>query len=377
MKINSKIILVCRILVGITFIFSGFVKAVDPMGSQIKIEEYLMAFKMDWLGSLALIMGILLCSIEFILGIGLLFGSKIRLISLLTLIVMSFFTIQTFILALWNPVQDCGCFGDAIKLTNWQTFYKNIFLMILVLIVYFSRKKISPMFQKFGEWRIISIAILFILFIAVHSYRYLPLIDFLPYKVGNDIGKLMVIPPGAPRDEYKTVLIYKNKKTNKTVNFNMDNIPSDKEWEWAETKNILIKKGYRPPIHDFTITASSGEDFTQKFLDEDGYRILIVQEQLKNSNPKAQEKLNDLVDALNEHKEVKVWALTSSLWDDLDQYIKQNKVRYTFYSTDQTTLKTIIRSNPGVLLLKNNLVIKKWPARCIPDADKLLKYLYR
>jgi triosephosphate isomerase len=148
-------------------------------------------------------------------------------------------------------------------------------------------------------------------------------------------------------------------------------------WEWIETKNELIKKGYVPPIHDFSITKLNGEDMTEKFLSEEGYRILIVQEQLKNSLPKGQKNLNALVSQLMKDKEVRVWALTASLETDIKTYSEENKVNYPFYNTDQTTLKSIIRSNPGVLLLKNNLILKKWPSRRIPEAREVYKYLYK
>jgi uncharacterized membrane protein YphA (DoxX/SURF4 family) len=377
MKINKYIVLVSRIIIGITFIFSGFVKAVDPVGSQIKIGEYLIAYGLDWLLPLALLAGIIICSLEFIIGASLLFGAKSKIITYGAFILMAFFTIQTFFSALFNPVSDCGCFGDAIKLTNWETFYKNVVLIVLALIVFLSWKNIKPVFSNFPEWSVVAIAGLFILFIAIHSYRFLPLIDFLPYQTGNDIKEQMIIPEGAPRDEYKTMLVYKNKKTKETKEFSDNNIPSDDVWEWIETKNELIKKGYTPPIHDFSITSLNGDEMTDIFLEEQGYRILVVQEQLKNSLPKGQYKLNDLVKQLIKDLEVKVWALTSSVESDIKAYSKEYELPYKFYNTDQTTLKTIIRSNPGVLLLKNNLILKKWPSRRLPDAKEIYKYLYK
>ena len=377
MKINKYIVLVSRFLVGLTFIFSGFVKAVDPVGSQIKISEYLIVYGLEWLVPLALLAGIILCCLEFILGASLIFGVKARLISTSALILMAFFTLQTLFSALKNPVTDCGCFGDALKLTNWETFYKNVVLIVLTFILYLSWKDIKPLFSKFPEWSVVAIAALLILFVSINSYRFLPMIDFLPYKTGKDIKQQMIIPEGAARDEYKTMLVYRNKKTKETKEFSDSNIPSDDVWEWIETKNELIKKGYVPPIHDFSISKLNGEEMTDKFLEEQGYRILIVQEQLKKSLPRGQKKLNELVSQLMKDKEVRVWALTSSVESDIIKYTEENKVNYPFYNTDQTTLKTIIRSNPGVLLLKNNLILKKWPSRRIPDAKEVYKYLYK
>jgi uncharacterized membrane protein YphA (DoxX/SURF4 family) len=377
MKINKYIVLVSRILVGITFIFSGFVKAVDPVGSQIKIGEYLSVYGMDWLVPMALIAGIVLCTLEFVLGASLLFGAKPRLVAPAALILMAFFTIQTLFSAIFNPVSDCGCFGDALKLTNWATFYKNVVLIVLAFILFLARKEIKPLFSGFPEWNVVGIAVLIILFVSINSYRFLPMIDFLPYKTGKDIKMQMIIPENAPRDVYKTVLIYRNKKSKETKEFSDNNIPNDDVWEWIETKNELIKKGYTPPIHDFSISKLNGEDMTEQFLNEEGYRILIVQEQLKNSLPRGQKKLNDLVSKLMKDNEVKVWALTSSVEADIKNYTDKNKVNYPFYNTDQTTLKTIIRSNPGVLLLKNNVILKKWPSRRIPEPKDVYKYLYK
>ena len=377
MKINKYIVLVSRILVGITFIFSGFVKAVDPVGSQIKIGEYLSVYGMDWLIPMALIAGIVLCTLEFVLGASLLFGAKPRLVAPAALILMAFFTIQTLFSAIFNPVSDCGCFGDALKLTNWVTFYKNVVLIVLAFILFLARKEIKPLFSGFPEWNVVGIAALVILFVSINSYRFLPMIDFLPYKTGKDIKMQMIIPESAPRDVYKTVLIYRNKNSKETKEFSDNNIPNDDVWEWIETKNELIKKGYTPPIHDFSISKLNGEDMTEQFLNEEGYRILIVQEQLKNSLPRGQKKLNDLVSKLMKDNEVKVWALTSSVEADIKNYSEKNNVNYPFYNTDQTTLKTIIRSNPGVLLLKNNVILKKWPSRRIPEPKDVYKYLYK
>lgn len=377
MKINKYIVLISRILVGVTFIFSGFVKAVDPVGSQIKIGEYLIAYGVEWLVPLALITGIFLCALEFILGASLLFGIKAKLITTAALILMAVFTIQTLFSAIKNPVTDCGCFGDALKLTNWNTFYKNVVLIVLAFILFLSWKDIKPLFSKFPEWSVVGIAGLIILFVSINSYRFLPMIDFLPYKTGKDIKQQMIIPEGAARDVYKTILIYRNKKTKETKEFSDSNIPGDDAWEWIETKNELIKKGYVPPIHDFSISKLNGEDMTEKFLEEEGYRILIVQEQLKKSLPRGQKKLNALVSQLMKDKEVRVWALTSSVESDIRKYSDANKVNYPFYNTDQTTLKTIIRSNPGVLLLKDNVILKKWPSRRIPEAKEVYKYLYK
>lgn len=373
MKKFKTIITVCRILVGLTFIFSGFVKAVDPVGSMIKFNEYFDAFHTPFLQTFSLFFAITLCSLEFILGFALVFGSRIRLISLLSLLLMVFFTIQTFILALWNPVSDCGCFGDAIKLTNWHTFYKNIILMLLVILVFIYRKKINPLLPK-AQWLTIIFAFVVVLTVSLYSYLYKPLIDFRPYKAGNDILKLKTIPKGKHGDIYKSVLIYKNKKTGVLTNFSENNIPMDTNtWQYIDTKTELVEKGYTPPTRDFKIFDLQGNDFTDTFLSQKGYRILIVYENLSKSNLRAQRKINELVNEISKSGQIKVWALTSSLADEIAKYVKKNNVSYSFYTTDPVIIKTIDRSNPAIVLFRDNVVIKHWPARGIPGYLKLSK----
>jgi len=372
MKKFSWIVTIARIIIGLTFIFSGFVKAVDPIGSMIKFDEYFEAFNTVFLQQFSLFFSIALSSLEFILGFSLIFSSKIKLVSLLSLLLMAFFTIQTFILAIWNPVTDCGCFGDAIKLTNWQTFYKNLVLMILVLIVYLNREKILPVFPK-REWLVIFTGTAIVLCISLYSWLYMPLIDFRPYKAGNDIKKLMSIPAGKHGDVYKSVLIYKNKKTGQITKFSEDNIPMDMEtWEWLETKTQMVEKGFTPPIHDFKISDRDGIDLTDSFLTQKGYRILIVQEDLNKTNKKAQKKIIDLVEEMQKQHKIYIWALTSSVGEIIEEYVKKNSLPYTFLSADPTTLKTINRSNPAIILFKDNVVIKHWPARGIPGYQKLI-----
>jgi len=376
MKIIRTLVIVSQIVIGLTFIFSGFVKAVDPMGTMIKIQEYFIAFNMDWLNSFSLIFAIILCSYEFPLGVAILLGSKGKPMSWLLLIIMAGFTVLTFILALTNPVSDCGCFGDAIKLSNWETFYKNLVLMFFTLILFIYRNKIIPFHKLFSNWGSVIVSSIFILFISIYCYMYLPIIDFLPFKKGNDIVEQMTIPEGKSGDVYETILVYKNKESGKTQEFDIDNIPMDDKWEWVETQNKIVKKGYKPPLTDFILSDSAGNESGQKFLNKSGYKLLVIYHSLDVKNLRNQEKINQLTKRLTEDGVVSVWGVTSSS----AEYIKNFREKYNavlpMYHADIVLLEMMIRSNPGLMLVKDSKVIMKWPSRKIPDYDQFNKILF-
>jgi uncharacterized membrane protein YphA (DoxX/SURF4 family) len=377
MKINNKLLWISRIILGLVFIFSAFVKGVDPMGTMIKINEYLIVMDMEFFKALSIVLSIFLSGIEFFLGFCLILGLKFRISAWATLIMMFLFTIQTLILAIWNPVSDCGCFGDAIIMTNWQTFYKNIVLDIFVLIIFMGRNQVQSVFSGKKEYYAMGTVALFFILLSIYCYLYLPILDFRPYKVGNDIQELMTLPEDAEPDVYETILVYKNTKSGKRKEFDINNIPSDDGWEWEETINKLVKQGDRPQITDFAFSDQEGKDLTQKFLEEDSYKLMIVQEKLEASNQRGQKKLNALVDDIIESGEISIWALTSSLNHEIKEYKEKNQVKYDFYLADMVMLETIIRSNPGVLLLKNNKILKKWSSRNIPDFETLSSYMYQ
>jgi hypothetical protein len=248
-----------RIITGIVFIFSGLVKAIDPLGSAYKFHDYFQAFNIGFLNKLSLSLAILLCTAEFIAGFSVLTGMRQKTGIMVVMLLMIIFTPLTFILALTNPVSDCGCFGDAIHLTNWETFGKNIVLIIIAAMLYIGRKEIKNIFKTSTEWIIITIAaIMFILF-SLFNLKYLPVIDFLPYETSVKIADKMVIPEGAPIDEYQTTFIYE--KDNVKKEFTLNDYPAnDTTWRFIDQKSILLKKGYQPPIHDFSIKAVNGED---------------------------------------------------------------------------------------------------------------------
>jgi hypothetical protein len=352
-----------RILVGLVFIFSGTVKAIDPLGSVYKFHDYFQAFNLGILENLSLPLAILLCTAEFLAGFSVLTGIRQKTGILVVILLMLIFTPLTFVLALTNPVSDCGCFGDAVHLTNWQTFWKNIVLLAAVIVLYGGIKQAKQHFKTSAEWIMISSAgMVFILFI-IFNLTYLPVIDFLPYKTGVKIADKMVIPEGAPSDIYETSFIYEKDGIKKT--FTLNNYPSnDTSWKFVDQKSVLIKKGYKPPIHDFSITGPDGTDMTQKVLSDPGYTLLMISKKLKEANNR---KLEDgfRLGRYCVSNGIGFLILTASGSEESRSY--DNGLE--FCSTDETTLKTMVRANPGYILLKEGTIIGKWSYAGCPDKE--------
>lgn len=377
--------IIARIIIGLVFVFSGFVKGVDPWGSAIKLNDYFTAFGWDFMLPYSFFIGSLMNVAEFIIGFSLLIGVKVKLGSLGALIFMAIFTPLTFYLAIANPVSDCGCFGDAIKMTNWETFYKNIFITALVLLVFFRRKKFKPLASCTKEWMIVSVGLAIIVFTTWYSYSYLPIIDFLPYKKGNNIPALMTVPEGYPTDKYDQFITLNDTSTGKNIDVTVDVYSNDSTYWGMGTKYKyvsisepkLVSKGYQPPIHDFTIVSyMDGVDLTDIILADSSYSFLLVSYKL----PKAD------VSHLKEIDELARWAfsqgyrficLTSSTGEDLASFKEKYNPPYDFYMTDETTLKTMIRANPGLVLLKSGTIIDKWSQNAIPTPDQLQKEIIK
>lgn len=361
MKIISNI---ARYLIASVFIFSGFVKAIDPLGFMYKFSDYFEAFRMPWMSNLSLVFAILLSSAELLIGLTLFFKIRMKVSAWSLLIFMTFFTILTFFLAIKNPVTDCGCFGDAIILTNWQTFYKNLIFLVPTGIVFWQRNKYQEMFSCRTEWILVSILFAMGLMLSVYSYRNLPMIDFRPFKVGTNISRSMEFPEGMPVDQYKTTLIYS--KNGGKKEFTLSNAPwNDTTWKWVETKNTLAKKGYVPPIHNFSISASGGEDITQQVLDDEGFTFLIISYNLEKSSSKGFSAISRF-SRLALDNGYNVLGLTASSSEIVEKFIHDYKLPFRFYTTDETTLKTIVRSNPGLMLIREGTVLGIWPFRRLP-----------
>jgi uncharacterized membrane protein YphA (DoxX/SURF4 family) len=361
MKISISI---SRLIISIVFIFSGFVKAVDPAGSTIKFTDYFVAFHIQFLEPIALPLAVILAAVEFLIGISMLLGYRYKIAAWVLLIFMLFFTILAFILALTNPVSDCGCFGDAIIMTNWQTFFKNIIILPFALIVFITRKKINPVYPAVTEWIYLSVFALLAVVFQVHALRHLPLLDFRPYSVGSHIADKMVIPEGAETDEYETYLYYE--KDGEIKEFTEENFPwQDTTWKFVDSRHILIKKGYEPPIHDFTVVDENGFDHTDFILENPEYTMLLISYNLQDADENGLKVANDLAASCIKNN-CTFYSLTSSTQNEIDKIRSSLALNYDFYATDEITLKTIIRSNPGIVLLKEGTIIGKWHHRDYP-----------
>jgi hypothetical protein len=282
---------------------------------------------------------------------------------------MGFFTLLTLVLALTNPVTDCGCFGDAIVMTNWQTFFKNLVLLPFVFTVfYFRRKHAEPSPRYLSLAGLLLFAALF-LALEFHSYRHLPLMDFRPYSIGTRIRDKMSVPEGEPLDEYQTLLYYE--KNGEVKEFTEENFPwQDSTWKYVDTRNILISKGYDPPIHDFTIMDEFGYDHVNDILADPGYSFLLVSTHFEKADREAMV----LADALaswcmaSGHT---FYCLTSTPEDGIVKVREDLDLGFGICTTDEITLKTIIRSNPGLLLLKEGTILGKWHFHDLPSPEKL------
>lgn len=375
MQLLKTILLwISRLLIGFTFIFSGFVKAIDPVGSAIKFEDYFAALHLGFLGHYALMFAMLLAATEFLLGINILLSLSPRQSAIYVLILMCVMTPLTLYLALANPVSDCGCFGDALKLTNWQTFGKNVVLLAAIIFYLVERDSITHVYHPKIHFLPSILAFVFALLISYHSYNHLPYLDFLPYKIGANLPEEMKVPPGAPTDKFETTFVYE--KAGEKREFTLQNYPAnDTTWHFVEQKSKLISKGFEPKIHDFTITLKqTGEDITDIVLQDTSYTFLLVSPKLSKALDAHIDQINDMYDFASDHAYA-FYALTASTDDEITEWINSTGAEYPFCFTDQTTLKTMIRANPGLMLLKNGVVIGKWNSVDIPNEEEITAYL--
>lgn len=356
-------------LLAAVFIFSGFVKLIDPMGLQYKLDDYFKAFGMDSFQTASLFFAVLLSSTELVLGLCLLFRIAKRPVSMLVFLIMTFFTLLTLVLAITNPVSDCGCFGDAIKLTNWQTFFKNLFFWpISWFVVSEIRKEKSPQKQNIhGIWVLLFYGLA--ITIGIYCYHNLPFLDFLPYKKGVNIAQKIGTTQGVSYDEYKTVLYYK--KWGRVKSFSPDSIPwRDTTWKFVDSKTELVKKGNAPDIDNLAmIDPGTGEDQLHGVL-ENEYSFLIVAPYLKKSNFSNIEQLNRLTAVLSQNGALVV-MLTGDTKQNIEAFRHQFKPQFNILSTDAITLKTMIRAYPGYLLLHRGTIVAKWTHKDLPDAARM------
>ena len=362
MKIIANI---SRILVGLVFIFSGFVKGVDPLGTAYRIEDYFIAFGTDWANPLSLFLSIFLCTVEFTLGIALLLNLRLKYMSWPLLLMMAFFTVLTLNDAIYNPVPDCGCFGDALKLSNWATFYKNLVLIVLVGIIFFYREKFHSMFLPRIDYMAMLVIFALFAFFSVYQYRHLPWIDFLGWKTGTDLV------PDNPV-QAKIYLTYRNKLTGEEKEYLSPNYPwNDSTWvaNW-EFANQRIDDSGVIKGHSLKIFDTEGNDFTEVFVNNPDFQFLVVSYSLDAASRKGFEKIDRLYDDIL-HDGHSLIVLTGSLDEEIQSFRQGLRPELEFYHADDVELKMMNRANPGLILLKDGVVMGKWHWRDIPEYEEL------
>lgn len=359
-KAEKPFLLICRLLLALVFIFSGFVKAIDPLGSTYKIEDYLNAFGGFFAGFtfVALPASILLSTLELLIGLNFLFYVQLRRTSFVTLLFMLVMTPLTLYIAIHNPVTDCGCFGDALVITNWQTFGKNAVFLVLSLYVFVLSKKSHPLFVPRVEWILVLVFAAIGIGLSVYTYNHLPLIDFRPYKVGVNIPEAMSIPEGAPTDKYETTFIYEKEGVQKE--FTLENYPKgDSTWTFVDQKTVLISKGYEAPIHNFSIVDAAYDDITHDLIEYEGSVYLLIMYDVNKASETGAKRAEEIYQKYK-NSDTKFYALTASTDDEVEAFKQRTGVTYPFCKTDPITLKTIVRANPGLMLIKNGTITGKW-----------------
>lgn len=375
---------IARVFVGLLFIFSGLIKANDPMGFGYKLQEYFHVFHLNLLNDFSTCIAVLICALEIILGALLLLGIAGRKVAWGLLLLIIFFTFLTFYSAFFEVVTSCGCFGDAIPLTPWQSFIKDLILLAFIIVIFIKRHKITPLVKSTFTSNLLTFLVIVSSFaIGIYTVSYLPFIDFLPYKEGNNLPQLMEAPEGAPLDEYETIYHLKNKATGEEKKITDKEYMSqkiyweDENWEiLGEPQTKLIKKGYQVPISDLIISDAEGTEVTKEIISNPYYNFVVVSTDVTKLNPLdylALDKINQTIREISAEENIRAVLLTSSSSDDTNYLNNQLDLVLEIFYADAVPLKSMVRSNPGVLLLQNGTVIKKWSKHAFPSKDELIK----
>ena len=360
---------VARTVVGLTFILSGFVKAIDPLGTQYKIQDYLAAIppSLSLPDMLTLLMSVSLSMVEFTLGAFMLTAISRRVTARLTLLFMVVMTAVTVWIYIADPVKDCGCFGDALTLTNLETLLKNIVLLALAALVAWRPTHIGRLMSRSNQMLLGQMLMPTPVALSFWCLYDLPLIDFRPYHIGADIKAGMEIPEGAEQPVFDTTFIME--KDGERREFTLDNYP-DSTWTFVDSKTVTVKEGYVPPIHDFSITAADGEDITDMVLGREGYTFLLISPDLDKADDQNFGDIDQIYEFCQDNS-IPFYCLTASTEKSQQHWQNITGAEYPFCMTDATTLKTMIRSNPGLMLLEKGVVRGKWSHNRLPETTEL------
>lgn len=360
---------VARTVVGLTFILSGLVKAIDPLGTQYKIQDYLAAIppSLSLPDMLTLLMSVSLSMVEFTLGAFMLTAISRRVTARLTLLFMVVMTAVTVWIYIADPVKDCGCFGDALTLTNLETLLKNIVLLALAALVAWRPTHIGRLMSRSNQMLLGQMLMVTPVALSFWCLYDLPLIDFRPYHIGADIKAGMETPEGAEQPVFDTTFIME--KDGERREFTLDNYP-DSTWTFVDSKTVTVKEGYVPPIHDFSITAADGEDITDMVLGREGYTFLLISPDLDKADDQNFGDIDQIYEFCQDNS-IPFYCLTASTEKSQQHWQNITGAEYPFCMTDATTLKTMIRSNPGLMLLEKGVVRGKWSHNRLPETTEL------
>lgn len=362
---KNPFVAVFRIILGLVFIFSSFVKGVDPMGTTYRVEDYLLVYGMDWMLSLALPMSVFLIAVEFLLGFAILFKLKPKLAALGVFLIMIFFTAVTWFDAYYNLVPDCGCFGDAVKLSNWETFYKNVVLIVLATFVFFKRKTIVNRLPGWFQSLILFIFTGLFVWFTFYNYAHLPMLDFRDWKAGKDMKS-------TGEGEAKIYVTYKNNQTGEEKEYLSPNYPwNDSVWmaEWTFAKQRLDESGVIRQ-HNLIIEDEDGNDLTSVIIENSADQFLLISYDLDNANGEAMLQAAELFQKLD-NDGIALDMVCASDPSLIDKYNEVYQMEYPAYFADDIELKAMIRSNPGLVWLKNGVVMQKWHSNDFPDWEEL------
>lgn len=381
------ILWVSRFFVGLLFIFSGLIKANDPVGFGYKLQEYFLVFGMDYLNDYSTWIAIVVCAFEIILGALLLLGIAGRQVAWGLLLLILFFTFLTFYSAFFEVVTSCGCFGDAIPLTPWQSFIKDLVLLAFILVIFVKRHKIKPLIKSSFTSNLLTFLIIILSFgIGIYTMSYLPFIDFLPYKEGNNLPKLMEVPEGAALDEYELTYTLKNAASGETKKMTDKEYMDQKVWEdesWeivGEPTSVLVKKGYQLAIPDLNITDAEGNQVTEQIIQNPYFNFIVVSTDVTKLSPLdyvAFDKINQTIREISAEENIRAVLLTASSSADAAYLNSQLDLILEIFYADAVPIKSMVRSNPGVMLMQNGTVVKKWSKNSFPTKEELIEKYFK
>ena len=360
------LIYLARVIFGLTFVISGFFKFVDPVGTSLIIKEYLSALNIDL--PISLYLGILLSVFEFIVGAAVFLRLRTRIFVGVGLAMMIYFTLLTLWLAIANPIEDCGCFGEAIKLSNWQTFYKNIVLLILVVFLFFKRDKLVNKECRKTEYIYLLFFVVLSLFIVTGSLRYGPLLEFGQFSVGTDIQ--LELEKAQSNADFKSSFIYE--KNGKKEEFALENLP-DSTWTFLESKSELISSSELSSF-DFSVSDDSGNYVSQELLAQPKLFFSVIHDLDSFNSEEYSSKLYELADSLDK-RNINLYILATSLSGNVEKKLGRLPSNVYIYNSDYKTLISLSRTNGGFVFVADAIVAAKWPifysnSRIIGAVDK-------